>query len=325
LGRLRAAYLSSDIKWVALSSRSRGGVWNLENGEARLYLRGFRGAYVSDGYFFGDFPKYETADRNIAKFNLASDEIVPGPGIQSSSARQSGPYLVEFKSGKGDANAKDDAPSRNWHDLTLEVLDSRTMTSLWSRYYPKEGPDLWTSPHYGTAVLLWRADAETAAAEIKADAQLNKQFTALKEREGSYLLEAVDLKNGTTLGKLLIETGKGSFRIVNVFVAGDSVVMSDSQNRVLVYSLKTGEQRGRVFGGFGTISLPANLLCVENETGKIAFYDLANFKKQDEMVLSNPIAMLQFSADGRRLFVLTANQTAYLVDVSGFAAKNANN
>jgi WD40 repeat protein len=315
LGRLRVSYLSAEMKWLALSSRSRGGVWNLEKGEAKLYLRGFRGAFLSDeGFFFGDFPKYETAERNVAKFNLASGEIVPGPTIEAASARQVGPYLVVFKSAK--AHAKEDEVPREWRDLTLEILDARTMTSLWSRTYPKEAPGIWVAPRYGTAVLVWGSGSETAVSEIKSDAQLTQLSAALKEKEGNYLLQVVDIKNGSSSGKLLIDTGKGSFRLANVFAVGDWVVVTDTRNRVLVYSLKSGEQRGRVFGGYGTVSLQAGLLCVENEVGKIALYSMNTFEKRDEMVFSSPISMLQFSSDGRRLFVLTADQTVYLLDVS---------
>src|SRR5258708_28191152 len=41
LGRLRVTELSPDMKWLALSGRSRGGVWNLAKGEAALLLRSF--------------------------------------------------------------------------------------------------------------------------------------------------------------------------------------------------------------------------------------------------------------------------------------------
>ncbi len=318
LGRLRVSYLSEDMKWLALSSRSRGGIWNLDKGEAKLYLRGFRGAFLSnDGFFFGDFPKYETAERNVAKFNLATGEIVQGPTIEAASARQVGPYLVVYKSAK--ANAKEDEVPREWRDLTLDILDARTMASLWSRTYPKEAPRTWVAPRYGTAVLVWGSGSETAIAEIKSDSQLSRLAGGLKEKEGNYLLQVVDIKNGNSLGKLLIDTGKGSFRLANAFAAGDWVVVADTQNRVLVYSLKTGEQRGRIFGGYATISPEAGLLCVENEVGKIALYGLNNFEKRDEMVFSSPIAMLQFSSDGRRLFVLTVDQTVYLLDVSSLA------
>jgi WD40 repeat protein len=323
VGHLRASHLSTDMNWLALSSRSRGGVWNLDKGEARLYLRGFQGAFISnDGFFYGDFPKYDTAERNVARFNLKGDDIVPGSKIDAASARQMGTYLVVFKSAKADAK-EEDAPPRDWRNLNLEVLDSRTMALLWSRPFPKEGPSLWGTPQYATAVLEWRAESEAATTQIKSDPQLTKQFDALKEKEGNYLLEVVDIRTGSSLGKLLIDTGKGSFRIANAFAAGDWVVVTDTQNRVLVYSLKTGEQKGRAFGGFATVALRTGILCVENEIGKIAFYNLNTFEKLDEMVFSNSISMLQFSPDGNRLFVLTANQSVYLLDVSSLAGKNA--
>jgi hypothetical protein len=61
------------------------------------------------------------------------------------------------------------------------------------------------------------------------------------------------------------------------------------------------------------------LLCVENETGKLAVYDLETMEMRDEFTFSSPISMLRFSQDGRRLFVLTASQTAYVLDVSAIA------
>jgi len=98
-------------------------------------------------------------------------------------------------------------------------------------------------------------------------------------------------------------------------------IVKDTQNRVLVYSLKTGEQKGRVFGAYAAVSQSAKLLCVENETGKLAVYDFETIEKRDEFTFSRPISMLRFSQDGRRLFVLTVAQTVYILDVSSIAKK----
>ena len=141
----------------------------------------------------------------------------------------------------------------------------------------------------------------------------------MKEKEGDYFLKILDAQTGNEIGKLLIETGKASFRAENIFAVGDSVIVTDSQNRVLIYSLQTGEQKGRVFGGYATVSTATKLLCVENETGKLAVYDLESLEKRDELSFSSPISMLRFSHDGRRLFVLTVAQTAYIIDTSAIA------
>jgi WD40 repeat protein len=332
LGRMRVTELSADMKWLALSGRSRGGVWNLAKGEAALSLRGYQGGYLSDdGYFFGDFPKYEQAERNVAKFNLLTGEIVQGPKIEYGSAQQFGQYLFITKSAKTAARQKEDfefvdkstktAENIDYRsNAMIEMLDARTMKSLWSKPYPKEAPRVWVAASKGTLTLVWDANAESARAEIKGDARLNRQLSQMKEKEGNYLVEILDASNGSELGKLLIETGKGSFRLSNAFGAGDWVIISDTQNRVMIYSLKSGELKGRAFGGSATLSLAKNLLGVENESGKLALYDLNTMDKLDEFVFSSPISMFRFSPDGSRLFVLTANQTVYLLDVSSTAA-----
>ena len=58
-------------------------------------------------------------------------------------------------------------------------------------------------------------------------------------------------------------------------------------------------------------------MCVENERGKLAVYDLASLEKRDEFTFTHPVSLTSFSQDGKRLFVLTANQAVYVLDVSG--------
>ena len=170
-------------------------------------------------------------------------------------------------------------------------------------------------------VMVWNISSETATTEISSDPRLKEQLAKMREKEGDYFLKIVDAENGKEIGKLLIETGKASFRVAGIFAAGDSVIVRDNQNRVLVYSIKTGEQKGRVFGSYATVSTVSRLLCVENETGKIAVYDLESMEKLDEFSFSSPISMMRFSQEGQRLFVLTASQTVYILDVSSLPKK----
>lgn len=315
LGRLYVAELSPDMKWLALSGRSRGGVWNLNDGKAALYLRGFRGGYVSaDEFFYGDFPAYETAERNVARFNLANGEVVPGPKLEQKLARQVREYVIVTRSAK--AEVKDVEFVQRDKNVTIDMLDAPTMKPLWSKTYSKEAPRAWVASEQGTVALLWDLTDDAAKAEIKANARLSSQLAGMKEKEGDYFLQVLDVRTGNELGELLIETGKGSFRLSNVFAAGDWVIIADSMNRVLIYSLKTGEQKGKVFGGFATVAPKGGLLCVENESGKLAIYDLRTLEKREQFVFSSPVALVRFSEDGRKLFVLTSNQTAYVMDTS---------
>jgi WD40 repeat protein len=328
LGRLRVTELSPDMKWVGLSGRSRGGIWNLATGEAALSLRGFQGGYLSeDDHFYGDFPKFQEAERNVAKFNLKNSEIFPGPKIEGQNARQFGKYLLVTKRAKdkekryGDIEFVDTATNKKIfvdyrQNVITEMLDARTMTPLWSKTHTKEAPRVWVASPHDTLALVWNVKSDAAQAEIKADARLSRQLATMKEKEGDYFVQILGAPDGKELGRLLIETGKGSFRLSSVFAAGDWVVITDTENRVLIYSLATGELKGRIFGGYVTLSQTAKRICVQNETGKLAVYDLDTLEKKDEFVFASPISMLRFSPNGQQLIVLTANQTIYILSIS---------
>lgn len=94
------------------------------------------------------------------------------------------------------------------------------------------------------------------------------------------------------------------------------ILVADSQNRILLYSLKSGELKGRVFGDYGTVSPNGKLLCVTNESGKLNIYDLATMQNIEQFVFTGSVTLVEFSEDGKKLIVLTSNQTAHVFDIS---------
>lgn len=311
LAGLYVAAISSSMDHVVLSSASRGGVWDLRNGKAVMALRGFRGGYLSDdGFLYADFPRFENAERNVAKLNLKSGDIVPGSKLEHPNSKQVGPYVVVTKA------AKMEAFLEYGHDVIVDVLDATTMKLLWSKPYPKEAPMAWVAHRKHTMCMVWEVTDQAVRDEMNSDPKLNQQLTAMKEKEGDYLVKVLDMRDGKELGKLVIETGKGSFRLEGLYADGDSVLVSDTENRVLLYSLKTGQLKARVFGDVAVISPDGKLLCVANEDGKLNIYDLANMESREQFVFTSSVAMLDFSEDGKQLFVLTSNQTAHVFDIS---------
>jgi WD40 repeat protein len=309
LGRLRAAAVSPDFKWLAVSERTRGALWDVTKGERVLHIRGFRGAHVADdGIVYADFPKYEETERVIARLNPSQREVKEHARPGEGNTRQYGQFLVSRK-----ANGKDGSLSSN---ITLEVRDARTGSALWTQTFPKEAPGVWVDEHQGSVVLSWPVKADAAKAEIKGDPALAQRLAAMREKEGDYYLQTLDAQTGRTTGKLLVETGKGSFRIADVFVAGEWLVIADTENRVLVYALKGGEQKGKFFGNRPAVSKTSNLLSVENESGQLTVYDLSTMERRDQFTFSGPVSLTQFSPDGKRLFVLTASQTAYVLNLA---------
>ena len=53
---------------------------------------------------------------------------------------------------------------------------------------------------------------------------------------------------------------------------------------------------------------------VENYPGELTFYDLASGDSQRRLMFGAGAAFLRFSLDGKKLFVLDGDQTAYVFD-----------
>jgi WD40 repeat protein len=309
LGLLRAADVSPDFRWLVVSERSRGAVWDLTTGRRVHHVRGFRGAHVAGSTLYADFPAQDGAERTVARVDLATGAADPSVAFEKGArAAQYGP-LVLFTYPLGESNGSD-------RSFRLEVKDAATGASLWTREFRREPPRVWPGESGAAITLAWPTTAREARDAIKRDPRLSQQLSAMREKEGDYYFEVLDARTGATSGRLLVETGKGSFRAHNVEAAGDLVFVSDGENRTLAYSLATGELRGRAFGDREAVSRQAGLLAVENERGRLALYDLAGMQKRDEFTFATGVSLARFSPDGRRLFVLTADQTAYVLDLA---------
>jgi WD40 repeat protein len=317
LPRLRAVAVSPDMNWLAVSVRSRGAIWDLRRGERAMLTRSFRGAQFSaDNILYADFPKFENEERMIARVSPALRHVTPTTPMKDSKAHQDGNYLVELRSPPANPPKNSKAPK----DPMLIVSSAITGQELWTRAYPKGLPSEFFNPDEDLAVLIWTATSDFVKEESKSDAELKRRIDSKKEREGDYYLQVVEAKTGTILGKLYVETGMGSFHVRSAYAAGDYVTVYDSTNRLLIYSISTGKQIGRIFGASGDVSPAANLLAAENERGVVTFYTLPSLEKRSSLVFSSPISFTRFSNDGKQLFVLTANQQAFLFDTAAAAA-----
>jgi len=308
LGSLRAWTVSPDLRWLAVSGTSRGAVWDLSASKRLYYTRGFRGAYFdSDQAFYADFPKLDPQQRTIARADLSRDSMAPGVPVEEKvAAWQSGQFLILRKpAGKQNTLAR---------DITLEVQDVRDGHTLWTRSFPKEAPAIGMTQQSGLMVLRWRVEAAAARDEIKGTGSLQTNFAAMRDHQGAYLLEVLDAASGKLRGQLLIDTGKGSFRVTRTFADNDLVLVGDNENRTHVYSLSTGEQKAVLFGTYAMLSSAAGILMIENESGQIDVYDLKSFEKRNVLTFRYHISAWAFSGDGKRLFILAANQIAYTFD-----------
>ena len=316
LGDLNAFAVSKDLTRMALSGTERGAVWDLKKNERVFYVRGFRGAYFSDdGDLYADFDKTQTSSRTIAKMELNVGQVDAAHTIQDETNRQYGPYLVSVH--------PTDPNKFTSNDFTVEVHDTRTNSLLWKRDVRGGLPDSWTNGETGFTVLGWALSSGAAKNEIKSDPKLAARLSSIKMEDTNYFFEAIHAQTGQVAGGFVVDTGKGAFRVEEVDVTGDRAIVVDTNDRILVYSLSTGALVGRLFGQRPAISPGASLLAVESEPGKLTIYDLERLRKYDSFSFSSRIAGVKFNHSGTQLFVLSADQTAFVLDVSADASAAA--
>ena len=317
LGFPDALSFSTDGKWLAVSGPTRGAIWKLETGERLFHTRGFDGAFFDADQFIAEFPKHEKDVPRVFKFNLTNQstenlytlEPEKTPNSLSTEGKidtsQLGDLLVSMV-------PKVDNKSFFDH-VSMEVRDVRTNKKLWDRNLHKGRPRLFYSrPGNTLTVLIW--DYQNILDEAKDDPGLNTRLNAIKGKEGqkaSYVLRVLDGATGNNLGAVLVDTGNLSFKVRWAFAVRDTVLVGDSNDRTLVYSLKSGEQKGKIFGIPRAISNTGDRMLLENGKGDTDLYDTSTFQSLAHFTFPSRITYSQFSSDNSSIFVLTADQMVY--------------
>lgn len=332
---LNVAEVSDNFSWLLLSSKSRGGLWNLDTGERKFYVRGFRGGVVAnDGGSVGDFPSFGDLQHNLVLISPKSNEIAPVSELPERGARQYGRFVLLRSRLRGEGKEEKDVSSlladeesgsvdlrRN---VRFELKDFVQNKTIWSRDFPKEAPEFSFDHFSGRLIFYWRLGSETGKEKLRESAELQAKATALGNKADDYLVEVVDAFAQKTIGTMLLETGKGSFNVGEGLSEADWLVLHDSTGRILVYSIKEGVIRHRFFGNTAAINPKKNQIVVENFPGEVVLYDLGTGDPQATFVINGSAAFVRFNLEGNRLFVLSDTQSAYAFDLNKIAAKDVN-
>lgn len=328
---LATSAVSDDFGWLLLSSKTRGGLWRLATGERKLYVRGFKGGIAgNDGGALGDFPRLGDMPHSVVLLNGTNASASLFRELPDKGARQYGRFVLVRSSLKpkadkpslrdmldGRADSEDSGLTR---EARFELKDTIQDKVIWTRDFPKEVPEFSFDEYSGRLVFYWRLGGDAGKAKLKELAELKAKADALGNKADDYLVEVVDAFAQKTIGTMLLETGKGSFDVGRGLSEGDWLVLRDSERRVLIYSIKTGELRHRFFGDTAAINPRRNQVAVENFPGEVAVYDLDTGDLKAGLSINGSAAFVRFDLAGNRLFVLSDTQTAYAFDLDKLAA-----
>jgi hypothetical protein len=308
LGRLQALSVTPDFKWLGLSERLRGAVWNLETGERVAHVRAFSGVHIEPeaSVLYADFPTFAEQKRSIVKLDLAARKILEERAIENDA------YSFQL----GDRILRTRFGARAGSELgKLEASDARSGDLVWSRALPRGSFRIFYGTDGASVVIAWMLADRRSQSEIRSNDWLKELLARLRKNDSEFLMEVLDTRTGRLLGGVPVDTGKGSFDVQRVQAAGDVFSLEDTLGRVLVYSLSTGELRGRLFATNTILAGSGRLLAAHAGAGRVSIFDVARLEKRKELRFASPVIAGFFPGDERRYFALTADQTAYAIDL----------
>lgn len=309
LARARTAVFSPDGKWLAVSEGSRGSLWRLDTG-ARIFLaQGFDGALFESDHLITKFAKAEPNPSRVFQFDLDANsnkklyDAVEDAKSPNARSWQSGNLLIVLRP------EKDKQELTSGHTI-FEIHDVHDNSLLWQRKFHHALPKFFFTP---TALTVLISDWPGMKEAANDDPSLKNRLGKMDDKQDAYLLQAFDPRSGKLLGSIAVDTGKLSFRVTSGYAAGDIMFVGDSNNRTLVYSLKSGEQKGSLIGHPVTASPNGDRVLIENEDGDANLYDTATMQQLNHYNFSARITDADFLGDGS-LLVLTSDQMVYQFD-----------
>lgn len=340
LSQFRSFAISPDMKWMAASARNRGGLWNLQSGEAVAQFLGFDGGYFdATDHLLADVPKFNDVERHVIDIGTNPLGTAKGPDVKGPLARQIGAYVVDMHSDDG-------SPLRffnetgTFENLTLDVFDARNTKPLWSRHFKGEAPQLFFDSTSGQAVFLWTSTSDrvrhdpslrSALGRAEDAARLEERNCSFSDllvhaspnwggvviRAGLMVAEIVSLASGEQAGKpVTVNLVDRCNSLTTVAPIGTSVVMEDLRHRVLIFSpdapsAEASEARLRVFGHLADVDQASRRFAVRKDAGRLVVYDGVSGEQISDLKFGAPLLAARFANKGHAIVVVTARQETF--------------
>jgi WD40 repeat protein len=305
------AVASDDRRYLAISTRTRGGVWDLSTGERVLLARSFSGAaFGTDDSLYVEFPKFEKQDRAIVHFEFAPFSATPVAYKEDETMRLARGPLQEWK--KGDKKA-----------VELVMHDVRNNSVLWRQTFAEGAPAHSLGLVPDQMVLVFRLKSDFAKEQLDANPALAAQAQAIAKRDTAGLLQVVDERTGKVLHELALDVPLDYEGLQGVQVVGELLYVTGTDNRTIVYALQTGAKLREFFGYVVAADAETGRVCVANRSGEAAVYDSGGGQLAD-FYMGDPLRFAAFQdtefARAGQLVLLTADQKVRTMAVPSAAA-----
>jgi WD40 repeat protein len=309
LGDISAVTVSADGKFLALSNKSRGAIWNTETGERISLMRPFSAGYFDEGdRLYANFPKYRGQDHAQAFIDLRQGKSFKLGYPAADRTEQRADVLLEFKAVDSGLDYQQSAD--------FEVRDVKTNQVLWTLHSLHAAPDLTTEPGSNEMVITFATLFEGAGAhELKAHPELAAEQKAVNVPTNGFLVEVLDKHTGGYLRGVVTDVPHNrrwqSTKPLRAVAFGDFALVQGLLDSTLVYRFSTGARIGQVFGEIMAQDAASGMFCVSDRDNNLVIYDAATLREPKHLTFATRVRFVQFLPARKELFVLTADQKVH--------------
>jgi hypothetical protein len=325
---LRTAAVSPGLEFIVLGIDGDAGVYNVQTGEQPASFLGLSGAWCpNDRMCYLRAPGFGPAGDTLESVELKSGATLNLGTLSetpySNETIASGTVLLSHRV---KPPVPGEMPQMGGRSFPYEIhaLDPANGKELWQRAFEvdrysqspqiKSTPVVYTDPQGDRIVLGWgarTAGGKDAADHSPAVKSLMKQ---VKVTDHDSVFEVLDARSGKTITAAFVQT-PGPDTFDSVFSEGDWLVLEKDGQTVSTISLSTSSQVAQETGYVPAISAEAGLLSFAGNGGHFTIADLKAPDHKHEYTFPSNVAYAHFSADGKRILVMTEDQVVYVLNV----------
>jgi hypothetical protein len=310
LAKAPVATISDDGRFLAISARTRGGVWDLRTGErVLLSLRFTSAVFAPDDSVYIEFPKQDNQDRGIVHFAFAPFSATPVTYKLETEAHMTHSGIQEWK------------PSADKKSVDLIVHNPADNAVLWQQTFDNvQFGHISSIIVPGEILAAYALKSDFAKARISASATLAKQANQVQNRDKGGILQVLDSTTGKVLHETVLEIPLDYEGLVGIHVVGDLLYLTGRENRTVVYSTTTGAQIRQMFGTLIAADPPTGRICLTNRADEAIVYD-AQGQQLAHFNMGSPLRYAVFNSSADRMILLTADQKVRTMEIASAALK----
>jgi hypothetical protein len=308
LGPATFALASADGRYLALSSRTRGGVWDLATGQRMLVIRHFNSAvFAPDDTFYAEFPKFNKQDRGIFHITLKPFNAAHVAYKEEEFTYLEAGMLQEWK----------------WADkqkvkVDLIVHDVRDNSILWRHTFDERVPTYQSNTGGGQMLISSSLKRDFAKIRLKSDPSLAAEAAAIKNKDAGRLIQVFDDATSNILREFVLEVPLTYEDLSGISIVGDLLYLTSEDNRTMVYALSTRAQLRQMFGFLIAADPASGRICLVNRRDEALVYD-AQGKQLADFYMGSPLRFAAFQPNtptpGSHIILLTADQKVRTMEV----------